>query len=105
MAGTLLVVHVQCHVKPACVEAFVAATRDNSRHSLLEPGVARFDVVQEQDDPTRFVLVEVYRSLDAVAAHKKTAHYERWRETVAEMMAEPRTSKRYANVAPDDSRW
>jgi quinol monooxygenase YgiN len=101
----LLVVHVHVHVKPECVEAFRAATLANARASLQEPGIARFDVVQQQDDPTRFVLVEVYRTADAPARHKETAHYAAWRDAVAPMMAEPRTSVKYSNVHPDDAGW
>jgi (4S)-4-hydroxy-5-phosphonooxypentane-2,3-dione isomerase len=101
----MLVVHVQIHVKPECVESFKTATLANARASVREPGVARFDVVQQADDPTRFVLVEVYRTAAAPAAHKETAHYATWRDTVASMMAEPRTSVKYANVFPDDAEW
>ena len=84
---------------------FRAATLDNARASVREPGVARFDVVQSTEDPTRFVLVEVYRTADAPAAHKQTAHYARWRDAVADLMAEPRTSARYVNVFPEDGGW
>jgi len=105
MPGSLLVVHVHARVKPDGVEAFRAASIENARESLREPGVARFDVVQSTEDPTRFVLVEVYRNADAPAAHKATAHYARWRDAVADLMAEPRTSARYVNVAPEDSGW
>jgi quinol monooxygenase YgiN len=101
----LLVVHVHVHVKPESVEAFRAATLANARASAQEPGIARFDVVQQQDDPTRFVLVEVYRTADAPARHKETAHYAAWRDAVAPMMAEPRTSVKYSNVHPDDAGW
>ena len=101
----MLVVHVHVHVKPECVEAFLQATLDNARHSVQEPGIARFDVVQQADDPTRFVLVEAYRTVEATAAHKATAHYARWRDAVADMMAEPRTSVKFANVFPDDAGW
>lgn len=99
----MLIVHVHVHVKPECVHAFVAATLANARASVQEPGVARFDVVQQSDDPTRFVLVEVYRNPAAPAAHKETAHYATWRDTVAPMMAAPRTSTRFTNLHPDDS--
>ena len=105
MPGSLIVVHVHAHVKPDAVEAFRAASIENARASLREPGVARFDVVQSTEDPTRFVLVEVYRTADAPAAHKATTHYARWRDAVADLMAEPRTSARYVNVAPEDSGW
>ena len=101
----MLVVHVHVHVKPEHVEAFRQATRDNARHSVQEPGIARFDVVQQADDPTRFVLVEAYRTVEATVAHKATAHYARWRDAVAEMMAEPRTAAKYASVFPPDEGW
>ena len=101
----MLIVHVFAHVKPESVEAFRAATIENAQHSLQEPGIARFDVIQQQDDATRFVLVEVYRTADDPAKHKAIAHYARWRDAVAEMMAEPRTSIKYSNVYPDDEGW
>ena len=101
----MFIVHVFVHVKPEFVEAFKAATIQNARNSVQEPGVARFDVIQQRDDPTRFVLVEVYRMPDDPAKHKETAHYQTWRDTVAEMMAEPRSSVKYANVFPDDKGW
>lgn len=101
----MLVVHVFVRVKPDRVEAFRDATLDNARHSVQEPGIARFDVVQQTDDPTRFVLVEAYRTIEATAAHKATAHYARWRDAVADMMAEPRASVKFANVFPDDAGW
>jgi (4S)-4-hydroxy-5-phosphonooxypentane-2,3-dione isomerase len=102
---SLLVVHVHVHVKPECVEAFKTATLANAQASVREPGIARFDIVQQTDDPTRFVLVEVYRTPAAPAAHKETAHYAAWRDTVASMMASPRTSTKFANVFPDDGAW
>jgi len=95
---SLLIVQVRVHVKPECVEAFKAATIDNASNSIKEPGIVRFDVAQQQDDPTRFVLVEVYRTADAPVKHKETAHYARWRDAVADMMAEPRTSAKFNNV-------
>ena len=101
----MLVVHVQVHVKPEYVEAFKAATLANVRESIKEPGVARFDCVQQQDDPTRFVFVEAYRTPQAPAAHKETRHYQVWRDVVAPMMAEPRASVKYANVFPEDAAW
>ena len=105
MPGNLLVVHVHCRVKPDQVDAFREATLANARASVKEVGVARFDVIQDRDDPTRFVLSEVYRSAEAPAAHKETAHYQTWRDTVATMMAEPRTSRKYRNLHPDDAGW
>lgn len=101
----MLVVHVHVHVKPEFVEAFRRATVENARNSIQEPGIARFDVVQQTDDSTRFVLVEVYRTPDDPAKHKETAHYQIWRDTVAEMMAEPRHSVKYKNVFPEDQGW
>lgn len=101
----MLIAHVFVHVKLDQVEAFVAATRLNAQNSVQEPGVARFDVIQQQDDPTRFVLVEVYRTPEATVAHKETAHYQAWRDTVAEMMAEPRTSIKYTPIFPDEAGW
>src|SRR5687768_14013394 len=101
----MLVVHVHVRVKPECVEAFRAATLDNAQASVREPGIARFDVVQQADDPTRFVLIEAYRTAAAPAAHKETAHYAAWRDAVAPMMAEPRTSVKFGSVFPDDGGW
>lgn len=99
------VVHVHVQVRPECLEAFKAATLANARESVKEPGVARFDVMQQQDDPTRFVLVEAYRDAAAAAAHKATKHYPVWRDAVAPMMAEPRSSVKFNNVFPDDGNW
>jgi autoinducer 2-degrading protein len=101
----MLVVHVHVQIKPESVEAFKAATLANARESVKEPGIARFDIVQQQDDPTRFVFVEVYRSAQAPAAHKETKHYTIWRDAVAQMMAEPRSSVKFSNVFPDDQGW
>lgn len=101
----MLIVHVFVHVKPEAVEAFRAATVENATNSIQEPGIARFDVIQQADDPTRFVLVEVYRDSEATVRHKETAHYQVWRDTVAEMMAEPRSSVKYGNVFPADQGW
>ena len=99
------IVHVHVHVKPESVEAFRQATIANARQSVKEPGIARFDVLQEADAPTRFILVEVYRTAEAPAQHKETAHYQTWRDTVAEMMAEPRTSVKCSNVFPGGEGW
>ena len=101
----MLVVHVHVHVKPDQVEAFKEASLENARNSIQEPGIARFDVIQQQDDPERFVLVEVYRRTDDPARHKETSHYQKWRDTVADMMAEPRSSIKYGNVFPDERGW
>jgi len=101
----MLIVHVHVSVKPDCIEAFRQATVENARASVQEPGIARFDVIQQMDDPAKFILVEVYRSPEAAAAHKETAHYARWRDTVAEMMAQPRASVKFTNVFPADEGW
>ena len=97
----MLIVHVHVHVKPECVEAFKAATRLNARLSLLELGVLRFDVLQQADDPAKFVLVEIYRDAAAAVAHKETPHYSVWRDAVAPMMATPRASVKFNQVFPD----
>jgi (4S)-4-hydroxy-5-phosphonooxypentane-2,3-dione isomerase len=96
----MLVVHVHVRVRPGRVEDFIAASLDNARASLTEPGVLRFDVIQDHDDPEHVVLVEVYRDEDASAAHKQTAHYATWRDLVAQMMAEPRRSQKFSAVFP-----
>jgi (4S)-4-hydroxy-5-phosphonooxypentane-2,3-dione isomerase len=101
----MLVVHVNIHVKPESVEAFKQASIANARESIKEPGIARFDFVQQQDDPARFVLVEVYRTPQAPAAHKETKHYATWRDAVAPMMAEPRSSVKCENLFPEDAAW
>jgi autoinducer 2-degrading protein len=101
----MLIVHVHAHVKPEFIEAFSQATLENARRSVQEEGIARFDAIQQADDPSRFVLVEVYRTPDAPARHKETAHYQVWRDAVSPMMAEPRSSVKYANVFPADEGW
>ncbi len=98
---SLFVIHVAVHVKPDAVDAFRAATLLNAQASTDEPGIARFDVMQTLDDPTRFLLVEIYRTADAQAAHRETEHYKAWRDTVADMMAEPRVAVKYASVFPE----
>jgi len=101
----MLIVHVHVHVKPEYVEPFKQATLANVRESIKEPGVARFDFVQQKDDPTRFVFVEAYRTPEAPAAHKETRHYQVWRDAVAPMMAEPRSSVKFGNLFPEDADW
>ena len=101
----MFIVHVSVHVKADQIEAFKKATRENAQNSMNESGIAGFDVIQQQDDPTRFELVEVYRTSDDPARHKETAHYQKWRDTVADMMAGPRTSIKFNNVFPDDKGW
>jgi (4S)-4-hydroxy-5-phosphonooxypentane-2,3-dione isomerase len=101
----MFIVVVQVHVVPDGIDAFERATLENARASLREPGIARFDVIRQQDDPQRYLLIEVYRNPDAPAAHKETAHYQKWRDTVAPLMASPRTSHKYDNLAPVDAGW
>ena len=101
----MFIVHVHVHVKPNCVDQFRRATLENAHNSIEEPGVARFDVLQQSDEPTRFLLVEVYREPEDANRHKDTAHYQVWRDTVADMMAEPRSSVKYANIFPDAPGW
>jgi autoinducer 2-degrading protein len=99
------IVHVHIHVKPEFVEAFKQVTLENATKSLRETGNVRFDVVQQSEDPTKFVLVEIYRTAEASAAHKETAHYRLWRDAVMKMMAEPRQGIRYNNIFPDEENW
>jgi len=101
----MIIVHVHVHVKPDAVDAFAAATLENARNSAREPGVVRFDVVQQEDDPTRFLLVEIYRAAEDPGRHKETAHYATWRQAVEPMMAEPRRSVKYRALFPEPMRW
>jgi autoinducer 2-degrading protein len=101
----MLIVHVHVHIKPEFEEAFIDATLKNARASVKEAGVARFDVIQQMEDPTRFILLEVYRDDQAPAQHKETEHYATWRDTVTGMMAEPRYGMKYANLFPDETGW
>ena len=101
----MLVVHVHVQVKPECIDDFKAATLNNAQASVREPGIARFDVAQQTDDPTRFVLIEAYRDSAAPDLHKATSHYLIWRDTVATMMAAPRSSVRFTSVFPADADW
>jgi len=101
----MLVIHVDVHVKSEQIDAFITATLENARNSVQEPGIARFDVIQDQADPTHFVLVEVYRTVEDTVRHKETAHYAAWRDAVAPMMAVPRTSVKYTNRFPADAEW
>ncbi len=99
----IVLVHV--HVKPEAIEDFKTISQENARNSVQEPGIARFDVIQQIDDPTRFILVEVYRDAEASAKHKETAHYMAWRDRAIDMMAEPRYSMKYQNIFPDEAGW
>src|SRR5688500_8672813 len=99
------IVHVHVHVKPEFVEAFKQATLDNATKSTQEAENVRFDIMQQAEDPTRFVLVEIYRTTEASAAHKETAHYRLWRDAVMKMMAEPRQGIRYVRIFPEEQNW
>jgi autoinducer 2-degrading protein len=101
----MLIVQVNINIKPEFIEQFLIATIDNARNSIKEPGIARFDVLQEHDDPSHFLLIEVYRDEDAPARHKETTHYALWRDTVKEMEVEPRTRNKYINVFPLHAEW
>jgi (4S)-4-hydroxy-5-phosphonooxypentane-2,3-dione isomerase len=101
----MYIVHVHVKVKNESIEAFKNASVENAQNSILETGIARFDVIQQQDDPTRFVLIEVYRTAEDPAKHKETAHYAKWRDNVADMMAEPRYALKYNNIFPEDKGW
>lgn len=101
----MFVVIVQAHVRPESIQDFIAATLDNASNSIQEPGVARFDFYQQADDPTRFNLVEIYRSEDAPDNHRETAHYARWRDTVTDLLAEPRTKETYNILFPPLNEW
>jgi autoinducer 2-degrading protein len=101
----MLIVHVFVHVTPESVDAFRAATLENARNSVQEAGIMRFDVIQQDDDPTQFVLIEMYRTAEGPARHKETAHYAIWRDTVASMMVEPRRSVKYHEIFPEPARW
>ena len=101
----MLIVHVFVHVKPESLDAFTAATSENARNSIREPGVVRFDVIQQEDDPTRFVLIEIYRTAEDPAKHKETAHYATWRDTLESLMAEPRRSVKYHALFPEPAAW
>lgn len=105
MMESMHIVHVHVQVKPGTEEAFIEASLANARNSVQEPGIARFDVLGDRADPTRFVLLEVYRDAEAPAKHKETAHYALWRDTVADMMAAPRTAVKYENLFPDEAGW
>jgi len=101
----MLIIHVHIHIKPEHVEGFREATIENARNSVKESGIARFDFIQQADDPTRFILVEVYRNSEATVLHKQTAHYNAWAAKVADMFVEPRTRMSYSNVFPGDEGW
>ena len=101
----MVIALVHIHVKPEMLDAFIEATKENAHYSRLEPGIARFDFLQQADDPTRFVLIEVFRDEEAPLKHRETAHYLKWRDIATDMMAEPRVGIKHINISPDDSAW
>jgi len=101
----MIIVAIQIRVKPEFLDAFAEASLENASHSVREPGIARFDILRDSADPAHFVFVEVYRDENAQARHRETAHYAKWRDTVADMMAQPRASVKYENLFPGDAGW
>jgi quinol monooxygenase YgiN len=101
----MFIVQVQVYVKKGTANKFIEATVKNAAESINEPGIARFDIIQQEDDPEQFILVEVYKDKNAPARHKETGHYGQWRKIVEPIMAEPRKSIKYINIFPDDSKW
>jgi autoinducer 2-degrading protein len=99
----ILLVHIQ--VKPERIDDFKKAILENASNSVKEAGVVRFDVLQQNEDPTRFTLVEVYKNPEAHQLHRETSHYLTWRDTVTDWMAEPRIGLKYSNLFPDDTGW
>ena len=96
----MVVTTVMVRVKPEHITAFIGETINNHEQSVLEPGNMRFDVLQSDDDPSSFLLYEAYDTRESAAAHKKTSHYARWRDTVAAWMAEPRNGIHYKALRP-----
>lgn len=101
----MVILHVYIHVKTEHLDAFKAATIENARNSRKEPGVVRFDVIVQSDDPTRFMLLEVYRDTAAQASHKETQHYKTWVDKVGDLLAEPRTRQTYTPIDPPEAEW
>ncbi len=101
----MYIVHVLIHIKPEAIEDFRKATIINAQNSNKEPGIIRFDFLQQQDDPTRYTLVEIYRTPEDQLKHRETSHYNAWKDTVAEMMAEPRVGVKFSPIYPDESSW
>jgi len=101
----MFIMHVFLHVKPEAIDVFKSACIENASNSLKEAGIKRFDLIQQVEDPTQFVLVEVYNSKNDVAFHKETEHYKLWQKTVEPLMIEPRTRIFYQNIYPEDEGW
>ena len=101
----MIIVTVYVSVKPEMAEGFIRATNENAQNSIWEPGIIRFDFIQQADDPSNFLLLEVYKNEDAITSHKETSHYSKWKNTVENMMSLPRKSIKYINIFPDDVNW
>lgn len=100
----MIVTIVHVWVKPEFVDAFIKASEENHNNSVKEPGNLRFDLLQDANDKNKFVFYEAYESEDAAAAHKETNHYKKWRDTVAEMMAQPRKGEKHTIICPIDKK-
>jgi len=101
----MVIVHVFIKIKPDMLEPFKAATLKNAQNSIKEPGILRFDFIQQEDDPLSFLLVEVYKDSNAIAQHKETSHYDEWCKSAEQMIAEPRKRIKYVNIFPEDKEW
>jgi len=101
----MVIVHVFIKIKPGMTEPFKAATLKNAQNSIKEPGILRFDFMQQEDDPLSFLLVEVYKDDNAIIQHKETSHYAEWCKVAEHLIAEPRERIRYANIFPEDKEW
>ena len=99
----MIIVHVYLHAKEEMINAFKEANIKNAKSSVQEPGILRFDVMQQGDDPLRFLLVEIYKNEKAISAHKETAHYAEWVKVAEPKLAEPRVKTIYRNLFPDDN--
>lgn len=101
----MLIYMVHVNVRDGDIQAFIKATTENAKKSINEPGIIRFDICQQDEDPKRFLMIEVYKDKDAVDAHKATSHYLKWRDAVEPMMADKRLGVRYKEIFPDISSW
>ena len=101
----MIIVHIFIKVKPDALELFKAETLKNAKNSIKEPGILRFDFMQQEDDPLSFLLVEVYKDDSAIIKHKETSHYAEWCQSAEHMIAEPRKRIRYVNIFPEDKEW
>ncbi len=101
----MIIVSVYVSVKQQMTEEFIRATKENAKNSINEPGIIRFDFIRQADSPSDFLLLEVYKNEDAISRHKQTAHYNKWKNTVEDMMSVPRKSIKYTNIFPDEVNW